>query len=37
VTSVPLREAGNGRTYRCILSENELREAYAREASQNAK
>ena len=37
VTSVPLREAGNGRTYRCILSENELREAYAREASQNVK
>jgi peptide/nickel transport system ATP-binding protein len=37
VTSVPLRDAGNGRTYRCILSENELREAYAREASQNAK
>lgn len=37
VTSVPLRDAGNGRTYRCILSENELREAYAREASQNVK
>jgi len=37
VTSVPLYDAGNGRTYRCILSENELREAYAREASQNAK
>ncbi len=37
VTSIPLRDAGNGRTYRCILSENELREAYAREASQNAK
>lgn len=37
VTSVPLRDAGNGRTYRCILSENELREAYAREAFQNAK
>ncbi len=37
VTSVPLHDAGNGRTYRCILSENELREAYAREASQNAK
>ena len=37
VPPVPLRDAGNGRTYRCILSENELREAYAREASQNAK
>lgn len=30
--SVPLRDAGNGRTYRCILSEDELRETYAREA-----
>src|SRR5574339_567292 len=36
-TSVPLRDAGGGRLYRCILSENELREAYAREAYENAK
>ena len=36
VMSVPLRNAGSGRTYRCILSENELREAYAREAYQHA-
>lgn len=34
--SVPLREASNGRTYRCLLSENELRELYAKEAEKNA-
>jgi peptide/nickel transport system ATP-binding protein len=28
VTSVPLYDVGNGRAYRCILSEKELREAY---------
>jgi peptide/nickel transport system ATP-binding protein len=28
VTSVPLYDAGPGRAYRCILSENALREAY---------
>jgi peptide/nickel transport system ATP-binding protein len=28
VTSVPLYDAGNGRAYRCILSEKTLREAY---------
>jgi len=28
VTSIALREVGEGRTYRCILSEKELREAY---------
>jgi len=28
VTSVPLYEAGYGRSYRCILSEQTLREAY---------
>ena len=28
VTSVPLYDAGPGRAYRCILSENTLREAY---------
>ena len=31
VTSVPLREAGDGRVYRCIIPETELRENYARE------
>lgn len=35
VTSIPLREVGNGRQYRCVLSEEELREKYAREAHQN--
>lgn len=35
--SVPLRDAGSGRAYRCILSENELRETYAREAYKNAR
>lgn len=33
--SIPLREVGGGRAYRCILSEKELREAYAREAYKN--
>jgi len=33
--SVPLRDAGGGRAYRCILSEDELRKAYAREARKN--
>jgi peptide/nickel transport system ATP-binding protein len=28
VTAVPLYEAGEGRAYRCILSERTLREAY---------
>jgi peptide/nickel transport system ATP-binding protein len=28
--SVPLRDAGGGRSYRCLLSEKELREAYAK-------
>ena len=31
VTGVPLREAGDGRVYRCIIPETELRENYARE------
>lgn len=35
--SIPLHEAGGGRAYRCILSEKELREAYAREAYENAR
>ena len=33
-SAVRLRDAGGGRAYRCILSKEELREAYAREASQ---
>jgi peptide/nickel transport system ATP-binding protein len=36
VTNVPLHEVGGGRDYRCILSEKELREAYAKEAYKNA-
>ena len=35
--SVPMREVGDGRAYRCILSEGDLREAYHREAYQNAR
>jgi len=35
--SVPLRDLGNGRTYRCIIPEKELREIYAKEAYQNAR
>lgn len=31
VMSIGLRDIGNGRAYRCILSEEELREAYANE------
>lgn len=37
VHSIPLHEVGGGRAYRCIFSENELREMYAREAHENAK
>jgi peptide/nickel transport system ATP-binding protein len=33
--SVKLRELANGRVYRCILSEEELRRLYAREAEKN--
>jgi peptide/nickel transport system ATP-binding protein len=33
VTNVSLHELSDSRAYRCILSENELREAYAREAN----
>ena len=36
VISVPLHEVGDGRAYRCIFSERELREAYAKEAYKNA-
>jgi peptide/nickel transport system ATP-binding protein len=35
--SIPLRDVGNGRTYRCILSESELREYYKRESDQHAR
>lgn len=35
--SIPLHEVGGGRAYRCILPEGELREAYAREAHENAR
>jgi peptide/nickel transport system ATP-binding protein len=35
--SVPMRDAGGGRAYRCLLSENELREAYAKEAHKNGR
>jgi peptide/nickel transport system ATP-binding protein len=37
VGPVPLRDVGGGRAYRCILSEKELRETYAREAYKNEK
>lgn len=35
--SIPLRDVGVGRASRCILSEKELREAYAKEADKNAR
>jgi len=35
--SIPLREVGDGRAYRCIIPEHELREAYAREAYKNVR
>jgi peptide/nickel transport system ATP-binding protein len=35
IAYVPLRELDTGRAYRCILSEKELRENYARDAHQN--
>ncbi|HET9907206.1 MAG TPA: ABC transporter ATP-binding protein [Anaerolineales bacterium] len=35
VLSIPLREADGGRAFRCLVSENELREIYAREACKN--
>ncbi len=37
VYTVPLRDAGGGRFYRCIFSEKELREAYAKETYENAR
>src|SRR5512140_1856323 len=36
VGSIPLRDLGNGRTYRCVLPEKDLRATYAKEASKNA-
>ena len=35
VFSVPLRDAGGDRAYRCIFSEEQLREAYKKEARKN--
>jgi peptide/nickel transport system ATP-binding protein len=35
--SVDLRDIGGGRAYRCILSEEELRDAYQKEVDQNAR
>ena len=37
VYSIPLRDAGGGRSYRCIVPEDELRESYAREAHNHAR
>lgn len=34
---IPLRELEGGRAYRCVLSEQELREAYAKEASKDGR
>ncbi|MEZ4836108.1 MAG: ABC transporter ATP-binding protein, partial [Caldilineaceae bacterium] len=35
--SIPLRDIGGGRSYRCIIPEGELREIYEREASENGR
>jgi peptide/nickel transport system ATP-binding protein len=35
--SIGLRDAGGGRSYRCIIPKDELREAYAREAEKNGR
>lgn len=35
--NIPMRELSNGRSYRCIIPEDELREIYAREAHKNGK
>jgi peptide/nickel transport system ATP-binding protein len=37
MTSVPMQDLKGGRSYRCIISENELREIYEKEAKQNAR
>jgi peptide/nickel transport system ATP-binding protein len=36
VTSVPLYDVGGGRSYRCIIPEDALREIYQREAQDDA-
>ena len=36
-TTVELRDIGGGRAYRCILSEDELRDVYQEEADRNAQ
>jgi peptide/nickel transport system ATP-binding protein len=35
--TIPLREVGDGRAYRCIIPEQELRAAYAQEPNQHAR
>lgn len=35
VISIPMREVENGRSYRCIIPEQELRDLYAREAQKH--
>ena len=35
IYTIPLKELDNGRSYRCVMSEQELREIYAREDRQN--
>src|SRR5687768_7036509 len=35
--SIPLRDIGGGRAYRCIIPEHKLRELYAREVHKNAR
>jgi peptide/nickel transport system ATP-binding protein len=35
VQSIHLQDLGNGRSYRCVMTEAELRETYAREDKQN--
>jgi peptide/nickel transport system ATP-binding protein len=35
--NIPMRELSGGRSYRCIIPEDELREIYAREAHKNGK
>lgn len=37
VMSIGIREAGHNRAYRCIFSEDELRETYLKEANKNAR
>jgi len=37
VNPIPMREIGNGRAYRCLIPEHELREIYAREAQPHGR